>query len=357
MPPYLRLGSIPPQAAHRPPPRARASRARGSTTKKSSPSPGSAGPTASSTTCGRRRASARSSRPGRCRSSCVDAAGAAASSPQDAGDPARGRPDHRPGAAAGQRRRDRWRAAGPPSRRRSCTATPTPTRSSSSTRGRGTLHTMFGPLPFRAVRLRRHPALHDLPPRVRARLAARPARHRGDRQRRRSRRGTSTPTASSGSAPPTASATCTARARRSVDRPRARRRPVLDQGRPPADALHAGAPSVRRRRLGRHGLSVHVQRRRLRADHRHGPPAAAGASDVRGARVRRLHVRPADARHASRGDQGAVRPLQRAGRRGAVLRPRPVRQPPRRRGGVVHAAPARHPPRPAPRHHRRQPRR
>src|SRR5262249_50643039 len=50
------------------------------------------------------------------------------------------------------------------------------------------------------------------------------------------------------------------------------------------------------------------------------------------------------------------RPLQRAGRRGAVLRARPLRQPPRRRGGVVHAAPARHPARPAPRHDRRQPR-
>ena len=55
------------------------------------------------------------------------------------------------------------------------------------------------------------------------------------------------------------------------------------------------------------------------------------------------------------GDQGAVRPFERAGRRGALLRPRALRQPARDRGRVDHAAPPRHPARPAPRHHRRQP--
>ena len=44
---------------------------------------------------------------------------------------------------------------------------PTPTRSSSCIAARGTLHTMFGPLPFRDVRLRRHSAMHDVSPRVR----------------------------------------------------------------------------------------------------------------------------------------------------------------------------------------------
>ena len=67
------------------------------------------------------------------------------------------------------------------------------------------------------------------------------------------------------------------------------------------------------------------------------PPAAAGAADVRGPGLRGLHVRAPDARHRSRGDQGAVRPFERAVRRGAVLRAGPVRQPAGRRGVVVHA--------------------
>ena len=59
-------------------------------------------------------------------------------------------------------------------------------------------------------------------------------------------------------------------------------------------------PSVRRRRLGRILLSVGVQHPRLRADRRPRPPAAAGAPDVRGRRIRRLLVLPAAVRLRSR---------------------------------------------------------
>ena len=50
----------------------------------------------------------------------------------------------------------------------------------------------------------------------------------------------------------------------------------------PAPATSCPTPSVRRRRLGRLPLPVHVQRRRLRAHHRAGAPAAARAPGVRG---------------------------------------------------------------------------
>ena len=109
---------------------------RASTTKKSSPRPGSAGRTASAITCGRRRA-CKVEPAGAVPLEIVDRAGAAAPSPRrPARMPAGRRSDHRPRAAAGQRRRDHVAAAGRRSRRRSCTATPRPTRSSSSTRAR-----------------------------------------------------------------------------------------------------------------------------------------------------------------------------------------------------------------------------
>ena len=58
----------------------------------------------------------------------------------------------------------------------------------------------------------------------------------------------------------------------------------------PARAAHA---PVRRGRLGRLPLPLHVQRRRLRADHRPGAPAAAGAPGVRGQQLRDLQLRAA----------------------------------------------------------------
>ena len=74
-----------------------------------------------------------------------------------------------------------------------------------------------------------------------------------------------------------------------LDRARARRLP----------ALRARPPPVRRRRLGRLRLPVHVQRRRLRAARRPLPPAAAGPPDLPGPELRDLHVRAADARLGS----------------------------------------------------------
>ena len=176
----------PAQAAHRPSAAARASRTRASTTRKSSPRAG----------FGRAYSIVYHLRPptrvtrlepaGTIAARFRRAARAAASSSQDrrrcrrAGDPITGRVP-----LLRQRRRDAAPAAGPRSRKRSCTATPMPTRSSSSTRGRGTLAHDVRPAAVQAVRLRRHPALHDVPARVRAGIAARLAGDRGDRQRRR----------------------------------------------------------------------------------------------------------------------------------------------------------------------------
>ena len=69
-------------------------------------------------------------------------------------------------------------------------------------------------------------------------------------------------------------------------------RPGGRDRRHPADLRH---PPVRRRRLGRLPLPVHVQRRGLHADHRQGPPAAAGAPGLRGPQLRGLQL-PARAR-------------------------------------------------------------
>ena len=78
----------------------------------------------------------------------------------------------------------------------------------------------------------------------------------------------------------------------------------------PADGLPLPAPPVRRRRLGRLPVAVRLQHRRLRADHRPRPPAAAGPPDVRGAELRRVLVRAAQVRLPPAGDPGAVQPLE-----------------------------------------------
>ena len=75
-------------------------------------------------------------------------------------------------------------------------------------------------------------------------------------------------------------------------------------------AYHYTPPPVRRRRLGRLPVAVRVQHRRLRADHRARPPAAAGPPDVRGAELRRVLVRAAQVRLPPAGDPGAVQPLE-----------------------------------------------
>ena len=136
MPPYLRLGSIPRKRhiAHRSEPGFQGEgiyyeevvtvgRLRPGLQHRLPPAAADAGPQGRAGRDGRARARRR--------------AGAAASPPQDRRDRPRRRPDHGPGAAAGQRRRDPRPLPARPSRRPSCSATPTPTRSSSSTAARG----------------------------------------------------------------------------------------------------------------------------------------------------------------------------------------------------------------------------
>ena len=191
----------------------------------------------------------------------------------------------------------------------------------------GTRHRRVGlrrrGLPHR--RLRRHPA-RDHPP-----LGARPSRAGSTPSRRTAtsprRSATSRASGSSSSTRPTASATCTGR------RAAARRGPTdvevlvkhrTERGhrRHPDDLRDA---PVRRGRLGRLPLPLHVQHRRLRADHRQGAPAAAGAPGLRGPELRDLQLPAAQGRLPPARDPGALLPLQRRLRRGHVLRRRRLR--------------------------------
>ena len=81
---------------------------------------------------------------------------------------------------------------------------------------------------------------------------------------------------------------------------RPRRRQAAERRRGPGQAPHVGRrrrqpadlrhPPVRRRRLGRLPLPLHVQHRGLHADHRQGPPAAAGPPGLRGLELRGLQL-------------------------------------------------------------------
>ena len=84
--------------------------------------------------------------------------------------------------------------------------------------------------------------------------------------------------------------------------------------------LHLRDPPVRRRRLGRLPVPLHVQRRGLHADHRQGPPAAAGPPGVGGPQLRGLQLPAPQGRLPPAVDPGALLPLQRRQRRGHVLR-------------------------------------
>ena len=120
----------------------------------------------------------------------------------------------------------------------------------------------------------------------------------------------------------------------------------------PDHGLPLPPPPVRRRRLGRLPVAVPVQHRRLPADHRPRPPAAAGPPDVPGAELRRLLVRAPQVRLPPARDPGAVQPLEHQQRRGHLLRRRQLHEPPRRRDRLVHPPPGRDPARPAPGHGR-----
>jgi hypothetical protein len=106
-------------------------------------------------------------------------------------------------------------------------------------------------------------------------------------------------------------------------RRRARQAPRRGSGR--GQRRDARALAVRRGRLGRLPVPVGLQRAGLRADHRPGAPAAAGAPGARGTGVRRLQLRAAQGRLPPARRAGAVLPLQRRQRRGHVLRRRRLR--------------------------------
>ena len=197
--------------------------------------------------------------------------------------PGRGRSHHRAGADARQCRCDLGSLPARQTTGRACIATPWPTRSCSSIKGQGTLQSMFGVLPFKPFdyvvipRCTTYRLDFDagsspdllviessgnvgIPPRYlnpdgQMRLGA-PYYERDLHGPTRTRRSS------------------TAK----------RRRPVLIKDGSRLTRYTSGKPSVRRGRLGWFGLSVHVQRRRFRADHRHDPSAAADSSDVRGDR-------------------------------------------------------------------------
>ena len=268
MPPYLRLGSIPRKRhiAHpqRPGLQGRGDLLRGSR----HGSPASRGPIAWSITCGRRRASSRH-RAGRdrCRSSSATSPRCGIITSRRGRSPA---PATRSPAGVPLLANDDVILAPLParrSRRTSCSATPTPTRCVFVHSRPGRAAHDVRPAAVPRLRLRRHPALHDLSARIRAGLRSPTCSSSRRPATCRSRRGISIPTARSAWALPTASATSTARARSaSIDREQETTVLIKDGRRLTRYTL--AQPPVRRRRLGRDGLSLHLQRRRLRADHR-----------------------------------------------------------------------------------------
>ena len=217
--------------------------------------------------------------------------------------------------------------------------------------GSATVETVFGALPARQgdyVILPRATTHRWVPDRRRA--AAR-LRDRGQLAHRAAQALPVAVTGSCWSTPPTASATCTGRPSRCWSTGD-RRGGAGQAPRLAGDHRHpvrgADAP-VRRGRLGRLPLPVHVQRRRLRADHRAGAPAAAGAPGVRGPQLRDLQLRAAQGGLPPAVGAGALLPRQRGLRRGDVLLRRGLRgaQGLRHRAGLDHAAPGRAQPRPA----------
>ena len=141
-------------------------------------------------------------------------------------------------------------------------------------------------------RLRPHPARDHAP--LGAGRASAALRDRGATATSRRRSATCRATASSSSTRRTASATCTGPTSRSSSRAPTSRcwsstaATARRHRRHPADVRHA---PVRRGRLGRLPLPLHVQRPRLRADHRPDAPAAAGAPGLRGPQLRGLQLR------------------------------------------------------------------
>ena len=235
--------------------------------------------------------------------------------------------------------------------------------------GTATVETVFGSPRGRAGRLRRHPA-RDHPPLgdLLARRGAAAALRRSRPTATSPRRSATCPaSASSSSTRRTASATCARRTRcSSWSRPRRRRDvEVYVKHRGTGAGGLAGTVHVVPNHpfdvvgLGRLPLPLRLQRRGLRADHRPGPPAAAGPPGLRGAQLRDLQLRAAQGRLPPARGAGALLPLQRRQRRGDVLRRRRLRGPQGigHRDRVDHPAPRRARHGPQPERDRGQPRR
>ena len=177
--------------------------------------------------------------------------------------------------------------------------------------GTGTVETVFGVLAYRAgdyVIVPRATTHRWLP----ARAAASSTRSRRTATSRR-RSGTCRASGSCSSTRRTASATSTARpaghsSRASDVEVLVKHRTSAGIVRQPDDLRDA---PVRRGRLGRLPLPLHVQRRGLHADHRQDPPAAAGAPGLRGPQLRGLQLPAAQGRLPRAVDPGALLPLQR----------------------------------------------
>ena len=201
----------------------------------------------------------------------------------------------RPHPALLQQRRDVSASCGRPRRCPTSTATATPTRCSSSTRVAGRFETVFGPIATAPAitssspSARRGASIPDAGAAQRCSGSSRPSEIEPPQalpQRLRAAPGALARTTSATSAPPT----------------RRRRTPrrgdfVIHVTRPrPRHPLPLPPSPARRRRLGRLPVPVHLQHRRLRADHRARPPAAAGPPDLPASQLRRLLVRAAQVR-------------------------------------------------------------
>ena len=193
----------------------------------------------------------------------------------------------RPAAPAGQRRRAGSRTSSPTGPRRS-TATRSATSACTSSPARRRIESHVRRAGRDRRRLRDHPDLGDPPDRAGRRRAGADADHRGDRAHRPAQ---ALPVGAR--AVPGARAVLRARparAGRAAAGRRHRRRGVRPAP-PRLDPARVRPPPVRRGRLGRLPLPVGVLHPRLRADHRAGAPAAAGAPDVPGPELRDLLVR------------------------------------------------------------------
>ena len=141
---------------------------------------------------------------------------------------------------------------------------------------------------------------------------------------------------------------------RDVRRPERARDPRRDRGLPgrgeerqPPRRDGDGPPPARRGGLGRLLLPVGAEHPRLRAAGGPGPPAAAGAPDVRGRGLGALLLLPAPVRLREGRGGRALQPPERDVGRGALLRERRVHEPEGHRDGLDHAPPRRARPRPA----------